>query len=75
MSAQSTAQSPAVSVVGLLGVAFVVLKLCGVITWSWWWVLAPFWAPLAFGVLGIAVIIIVASVKVLVRGRSQRRRS
>lgn len=31
---------------GLLGVAFVVLKLCGVIDWSWWWVTAPFWAPL-----------------------------
>lgn len=32
---------------GLLGVAFVVLKLCHVIDWSWWWVLAPFWGPLA----------------------------
>jgi hypothetical protein len=33
-------------VLGLLGVAFVVLKLCGVIDWSWWWVTAPFWGPL-----------------------------
>lgn len=32
------------SVLGLLGVAFVVLKLMGIIAWSWWWVLAPFWA-------------------------------
>lgn len=30
----------------LLGVAFIVLKLCKVINWSWWWVLAPFWIPL-----------------------------
>lgn len=30
----------------LLGVAFIVLKLCKVIDWSWWWVLAPFWIPL-----------------------------
>ena len=29
----------------LLGVAFIVLKLCKVIDWSWWWVLAPFWIP------------------------------
>ena len=28
---------------GLLGIAFVVLKLCGVIDWSWWWVTAPWW--------------------------------
>ena len=27
----------------LLGVAFIVLKLCGVISWSWIWVLAPVW--------------------------------
>lgn len=23
--------------------AFIVLKLCKVIDWSWWWVLSPFW--------------------------------
>jgi hypothetical protein len=28
----------------MLGIAFVVLKLTNVITWSWWWVTAPFWA-------------------------------
>ena len=34
-----------IGVVGALGIAFIVLKLCGVIDWSWWWVLAPFWVP------------------------------
>lgn len=29
-----------VGVTGLLQVAFIVLKLCNVIEWSWWWVLA-----------------------------------
>lgn len=36
-----------ISVLGLLGIVFIVLKLVGVIAWSWWWVLAPFWIPLA----------------------------
>lgn len=27
----------------LLGIVFITLKLCHVIDWSWWWVLAPFW--------------------------------
>ena len=27
----------------VLLVVFIVLKLCGVITWSWWWVLSPLW--------------------------------
>lgn len=26
---------------GLLTIAFIVLKLCKVIDWSWWWVLSP----------------------------------
>ena len=26
---------------GLLTIAFIVLKLCNVITWSWFWVLSP----------------------------------
>ena len=30
---------------GLLAVAFIVLKLCNVISWSWWWVLSPIWIP------------------------------
>ena len=32
-----------VSFMGLLGIAFIVLKLLGVITWSWFWVTAPLW--------------------------------
>lgn len=29
---------------GLLGIVFITLKLCGVIDWEWWLVLAPIWA-------------------------------
>lgn len=48
---------------GVLLVIFIVLKLVGVITWSWWWVLSPMWigAILFFAVLiimGIASVII-----------------
>lgn len=31
----------------LLTIAFIVLKLCNVIDWSWIWVLSPFWIPIA----------------------------
>lgn len=37
---------------GLLQIAFIVLKLCGVINWSWVWVLGPTWIPIALIVLG-----------------------
>jgi hypothetical protein len=44
---------------GILGLIFVTLKLAeigAVATWSWIWVLSPFWLPLAV-VLSIAAVI------------------
>jgi hypothetical protein len=32
---------------GLLALIFITLKLTDYIDWSWWWVLAPIWVPLA----------------------------
>jgi hypothetical protein len=31
----------------ILFVVFLVLKLTGVIAWSWWWVTSPLWIPFA----------------------------
>jgi len=43
---------------GLLGVAFIVLRLCNVIDWNWIWVLAPFWLPIAIALVVILIGII-----------------
>lgn len=40
-------KSGGVGFCGLLAIVFIVLKLTGVITWSWLWVLAPIWIPIA----------------------------
>jgi hypothetical protein len=42
----------------LLTVAFIVLKLCNVISWSWWWVLSPLWIPMAIVILGLLFLFI-----------------
>jgi len=41
----------------LLTVLFIALKLCGVIDWSWWWVLSPIpiTIGIALGVFAVAV--------------------
>ena len=31
----------------LLFIVFLILKLTETITWSWWWVTAPLWIPVA----------------------------
>jgi hypothetical protein len=42
-NSSSSSGGGGVGFVGLLTIAFVVLKLCGVIRWSWLWVLSPIW--------------------------------
>lgn len=43
MSENNSSSSSGIGFTGLLTVAFIVLKLTGVIAWSWWWVLSPIW--------------------------------
>lgn len=48
---------------GLLTIVFIVLKLTGVIHWSWVWVLSPIWIAIALYVVILAIIVIVANLK------------
>jgi len=55
----SSSSSSGIGVLGLLGLVFVTLKLCGVIDWSWWWVTVPFWGGFA---LLFAILLVVGFV-------------
>lgn len=39
----------------ILFVVFLILKLCGTIGWSWWWVTAPLWIPIGVSLLIIGI--------------------
>lgn len=54
----SKAAGGGVGFCGLLTIAFIVLKLTGVIDWGWGWVLSPLWIPLAI-VAGICVVVLI----------------
>lgn len=45
---------------GLLAIVFIVLKLIGVINWSWIWVLSPIWILAIFWLVIIVIAIILA---------------
>lgn len=63
MSTQSTSTSSGgVGFAGLLTIAFVVLKLVGVIDWSWWWVLAPLWISAGIAIAIVVVFLVVLAV-------------
>jgi len=55
-----------ISTLHILGIAFVILKLCKVIDWHWGWVTLPFWGPLAFLLLIFISVLIAALVFSLV---------
>lgn len=48
---------------GLLFLVFLVLKLVGVIDWSWWWITAPLWVPTVLFIIIFAVTFIAISLK------------
>lgn len=66
----NASSSSGIGFTGLLTILFIALKLTGVISWSWWWVLSPLWIGLAL----IAVILIVAIlIAVFAPSRPRRR--
>ena len=58
-----TSGSGGVGFFGHLCIAFVVLKLCGVISWSWWWITAPAWIPAGLALMALGAWLIYASRK------------
>lgn len=59
MSNNRKTESGGITFPGLLLVAFIVLKLTGVISWSWWWVMAPLWILAAIMLLFVIVGVII----------------
>lgn len=45
-----------------LFIVFLILKLTGVITWSWWWITAPLWIPIIIVMILRTLLIIIESI-------------
>ncbi len=65
MSTKSTSSS-GIGFFGLLTVAFIVMKVAGIISWSWWWVLAPLWMPFT---IVVGVCLVAALVMTIMEGK------
>lgn len=71
-SSNSSSAGGGTSIAGLLGIAFIVLKLTHVVAWSWWWVTAPFWGGLALAaVIAVIGLIVIGTIGA---GRSAKAR-
>ena len=59
-----SSNSGGLGITGVLAVVFIVLKLVGVISWPWIWVLSPIWiGVLVFAFVLIGALIIAAIVE------------
>lgn len=63
------------SFLGLLFIIFLVLKLTGVLHWSWWWVTSPLWLPVVAVVGGLLLLAVVGFTVYMIATRVRRRRS
>ena len=51
---------------GAITILFIGLKLAEQIAWSWWWIFAPLWLPLALVVCGFTLAGIYILLKALI---------
>lgn len=58
-NAKATASASGIGFTGLLTIAFIVLKLCHIIDWSWWWVLSPIWISAAIVITIIVLMLLI----------------
>ena len=49
-----------IGVVGVLEIIFIVLKLVGVIDWSWWIILIPLWIDLGMSFILVLIVFIIS---------------
>lgn len=59
MSSNRNNSSSGIGICGVLTIVFVVLKLVGVINWSWLWVLCPLWIDILLTVIVLVIITII----------------
>lgn len=63
MDNKTTYSTGGVSVCTVIGIVFLILKLVGVIDWSWWLVLLPFIIEVGFAVLIILIVLLIIVIK------------
>jgi hypothetical protein len=60
---QKSNNSGGLGILPIIFLIFLVLKLTGLIHWSWWWVTFPLWLP--FAVIGFFIALAVVAVIII----------
>ncbi len=71
-SSNSTTSSTGIGFTGLLTIAFIVLKLIGIIDWHWLWVLSPLWISACLVVAILLLMFVVYLIKYIVKEKRKK---
>lgn len=66
MSTSSSNSSDGNGLTLVLFVVFLVLKLTGIINWSWWWATSPLWIPFGMILTGFLLFVLVFGTSALI---------
>lgn len=72
MSSNRNSSSSGIGICGVLTIVFVVLKLVGVINWSWLWVLCSLWIDILLTVIVLVVLAVLGDRKINKNEKSKR---
>ncbi|MCT4238516.1 hypothetical protein HZP42_19225 [Elizabethkingia anophelis] len=70
MSDNNNSRSTGLGLATVLFVVFLILKLCKVIDWSWWWVTAPLWISI---IIQISTLICVGIAFLFIKKKVERK--
>lgn len=73
MSNTTQTKQGGIGLLGILGLIFITLKLMGYIKWSWLWVLAPFWIPVAIVLVILLLGLILSVIGHVLRQRQNKK--
>lgn len=62
------------SLTTLLTIIFVILKLCGVLSWSWWWILSPLWGSIAIFIIVTTLICLFGCIAEKIEERRENKK-
>jgi hypothetical protein len=71
---RSSSTAAGIGTADVLTIIFVVLKLVGVINWSWWWVLSPLWIGFALLISICVIAFVVGAVASAIVAVTDRRK-
>lgn len=60
MSKISESNSSGLGIFSIVGIVFIILKLAGLISWPWLWVLSPFWIWIILAFIVTMIIAVIA---------------